>query len=162
MVHVPWCFPPRVSSLFWRKSKAWLGLKPSGGSHSRMLHGQTITSVPFSMNSELTNSLPFERRLSKCLSSVDFFPRLIATITLRHCPAQLATITNQKMVHIDVALDVLPFGVCLFHLLACPYTKVEESFNLQATHDLLYHGSSLDRVSTGLRSHDPNTCRSGV
>ena len=38
MVHVLWCLLPSVSSLFCNNSSAWIGLKPSGGSQSKMLH----------------------------------------------------------------------------------------------------------------------------
>ncbi len=43
----------------------------------------------------------------------------------------------------DLALDALVFGTCATHVFLTPYAKVEESFNLQATHDVLYHGWDL-------------------
>ena len=52
----------------------------------------------------------------------------------------------------DPSLDLVLPTVILIHLFAAPYTKVEESFTIQATHDILASGVPLTNASATVLS----------
>jgi len=52
---------------------------------------------------------------------------------------------KRKMDLAEKCINFLLFAMVAVHVLICPFTKVEESFNLQAIHDILHHGTDLEK-----------------
>lgn len=44
-------------------------------------------------------------------------------------------------------MNFLIYSIALFYVFYTPFTKVEESFNMQAMHDILYHRLNFTSVS---------------
>src|SRR5438552_2893032 len=54
----------------------------------------------------------------------------------------------------DNALKLLIPTLIVLHSVVAPYTKVEESFNIQATHDVLVYGMPTTDIARKLSSYD--------
>ncbi|KAI0008799.1 glycosyltransferase family 22 protein [Xylariaceae sp. FL0662B] len=54
---------------------------------------------------------------------------------------------------LDVLLSLAIPAFIITHLLVAPYTKVEESFNIQATHDILVYGTPTRNIYQRLSSY---------
>ena len=54
-------------------------------------------------------------------------------------------------------MNLLLPAITLVHLFASPYTKVEESFNIQATHDILHYGIPLSNSSASIKANFDHT-----
>lgn len=62
----------------------------------------------------------------------------------------------------DVLLSLLIPSLILVHLVAAPYTKVEESFNIQATHDILAYNTPTHDIGARLNATYDHTLFPGV
>ena len=82
-------------------------------------------------------------------------------VTLNH--ERLLKSRTPNRISSDAILSLLLPSVIFIHLFLAPYTKVEESFNMQATHDILMYGIPfpLDHARQILQDHYDHVTFSG-
>lgn len=83
------------------------------------------------------NECPFECDCKNCQFKID---RKSIAYYREYIIDNLYSSSPYRLRNFHFIIDLILFGIGAIYVVAVPYTKVEESFNMQATHDMLFYG----------------------
>ena len=88
-------------------------------------------------NNKDINQCPFECDCKNCQFKID---RKTIAYYREYIIDNLYSSSPYRLRNFHFIIDLILFGIGALYVVFVPYTKVEESFNMQATHDMLFYG----------------------